>query len=293
MQREEMSVSITFMQTADAFNYAEMLAATSRTVRTYAADKGCAYEQFMGLKKGRYPWHACFNRVFMLNEMLDRGVTGWVCHMDADAWIQDLSFDVHAYLADKSDKALIFTPSLATDEWWDVNDGVFLINLDHPAARRLIVEWLEHTHACWPVIADTPNFPKGGPDDQSLLHNILMDGDYRDVIHIESLELINSYHARFIRQHLRSSSSTFKLRMGHIKGAVGTVMREHTEHADDDVTQAWHIVDALYLSLLGRHAESGKLNPYVDVILNSGIRDGVELIAKYIADSEEFRNRVR
>ena len=286
-------MSITFIQTADAFNYADMLAATSRTVRTYAADKGCAYEQFLGLKMGRHPWHSCFNRIFMLNEMLDRGVAGWVCHMDADAWIQDLSFDIHGYLADKSDKALIFTPSLATDEWWDVNDGVFLINLDHPKSRRLIAEWLKQTHACWHVIADTPNFPKGGPDDQSLLHNILMDGDYREAIHVESLDLINSPHARFIRQHLRSSSTSFKLRIGHIKGAVGTVLSAHAEHAEDDVTQAWHIVDALYLALLGRHAEDGKLNLYVDVILNSGIRDGVELIAQYLADSQEFQNRVR
>ncbi len=286
-------MSITFMQTADAFNYADMLAATSRTVRAYAADKGCAYEQFLGLKKGRHPWQSCFNRIFMLNEMLDRGVAGWVCHMDADAWIQDLSFDIHGYLADKADKAMILVPSLATDEWWDINDGVFLINLDHPSARKLIEEWLSHTHACWHVIADTPNFPAGGPDDQSLLHNILMGGDYRDVVHLESGNLINSPHASFIRQHLRSSSTSFKLRMGHIKGAVGTVLRDQTENGDDDVTQAWHIVDALYLALLGRNAENGKLNPYVDVILNSGSRDGVELVARYITDSQEFQNRTR
>lgn len=286
-------MTVTFMQTADAFNYADMLAATSRTVRVYAADHGCAYEQYLGLKKGRHPWQSCFNRIFMLNEMLDRGVTGWVCHMDADAWIQDLSFDIHGYLADKSDKALIVVSAQASDEWWDINDGVFLINLDHPAARRLIAEWLEATLACWHVIADTPNFPVGGPDDQSLLHNILMEGDYRDVIHLEDANLINTPYASFIRQQFRSSSATFKLRLGHIKDAVGAVLRGHTEHADDDITRAWHIVDALYLALLGRHAENGRQNSYVDVILNSGTRDGVELIARYITDSQEFQNRVR
>ncbi|MFC5343986.1 hypothetical protein ACETK8_19420 [Brevundimonas staleyi] len=285
--------AITLMQSADAFRYAEMLAATARTVRTYAEARGYAYEQFQGTKYGVHPWHACFNRIFMLAEMVERGVTGWVCHMDADAWINDLSFDLAGFLADKQDAAAVFTPSGSSDEWWDVNDGVFLINLDSPAARRLIADWKAATLQAWPQIAHHSNFPPGGPDDQSLLHILLAEGDYRAHVRLDDGRVMNTPDARFIRQHLRSLSATFAIRLGRIREAVNAVLSSHTVHGTDDLARAMQTVEGLYLGILNRPADQGIDNPYVRTILDSGLRDGVELVAGYLIDSGEFQSSSR
>lgn len=285
--------TITLMQSADAFRYADMLAATSRTVRVYAEAHGHAYEQFQGLKKGVHPWHACFNRIFMLAEMIERGVTGWVCHMDADAWISDLHFDLKAYLADKQDAAAVFTPSQVSDAWWDVNDGVFLINLDHPAARRLVADWKAETLSIWPLVAHQTNFPPGGPDDQSLLHTLLVEGDYRSHVRLADGGLMNTPDARFIRQHLRSQSGSFAVRLGRIREEVAAVLRHHTVHGTDETARAVQAVEGLYLAILNRSADSGVDNPYVKVLLESGLREGIELVARVMVDSGEFQSSPR
>lgn len=281
--------AITLMQSADAFRYADMLAATSRTARIYAEARGYAYEQFLGMKRGVHPWHACFNRIFMLSEMVERGVSGWVCHMDADAWINDLTFDLGSFLADKGEVAAVFTPARTSDHWWDVNDGVFLINLDSPVARGLIADWKAETLRVWPMIANHTNFPKGGPDDQSLLHTLLAEGDYERHVRLVDASLMNSGEARFIRQHLRSESSTFAVRLGRIREAVSAVLRSHTVHGTDERARALQAVEGLYLAILNRPADQGGDNPYVQVILDSGLREGIELVARVMVDSGEFQ----
>lgn len=277
---------VTFVQTADAFYYAEMLSNTARTVTAYARRHGHRYEQFLGLKFGDYSWQATFNRVFLLQELLDRGHRDWVCYIDADAWVEDLNFDVDAFLADKSQYGSVFTPSQATDLWWDVNAGVFMINLGHPEGVRLAQEWRQACLDRWTEIAPITTFPAGGPDDQSLLHNLLMEGGFEASVYQASPNLINSHTASFIRQHLRSHATTFRSRVNHIRSAVQRVLNEGEDQATR--ANATEVVEALYASILGRSPDGGADNPYIGVVIKHGLRDGADLVARYLLDSAEF-----
>lgn len=131
-------MEITFIQTADPVVYKPMLDQTSRTVKAYCERWGFQYEQFVGIKRGHLPWHASYNRMYLLKEMMDAGYTGWLFYMDADALIQDQSFDLRAYLADKADRAGIFAGYCDEVTPHNINSGGFALNFVHPTAQRLI-----------------------------------------------------------------------------------------------------------------------------------------------------------
>lgn len=288
-------MSVTFVQTADAFYYAEMVGITSQAVRAYAQGRNLSYEMFLGLKHGKHPWHATFNRVFILDEMLRRGVTGWVCYMDADAWIEDQSFDVAHYLEQHADRAAIFTTSLASDNWWDVNAGVFFVNLSHDIGVQFAREWHDRCLDAWPRIADVANFPAGGPDDQSILHEILAaSDDYKAAMWVESPDLINSAWASFIRQHLRSNSRDMRSRVAHIRAEVSRVLSGgEQEVSTPSGSSALEAVTGLYEGILGRPIDGGAQNAYVGTVARCGLRDGVATIADYMINSDEFRARYK
>ena len=288
-------MSVTFIQTADSFRYAEMAEITSKSVRAYAERRGYAYELYLGLKYGKHPWHAAFNRVFMLEDMIRRGVTGWVCYMDADAWIEDQAFDLDAYLAQHSDRAAIFATSLATDNWWDVNSGVLFVNLSNEIGVRFAHEWHDRCLEAWPRIADVVDFPFGGPDDQSILHEILAaSDDYKAAMWIESPDLFNSAWAQFIRQHLRSNSRDMRSRLAHIRDEVSRVLSGGTvEIAESSAVSAFDVVSGLYEGILGRPADSGLQNPYVATIARRGVRDGIAVVSDFMINSDEFKARYR
>ena len=283
-------MTLTFIQTADAYRYAEMAAVTSRTVRLYAQRWGGRYEQYLGVKRGDHPWHAAFNRIFMLEELLDRGVTGWVCHMDADAWIEDLAFDLPAYLAPRDHLAGLFTPSLATDHWWDINTGVFLLNLSHPVARELAALWRKEIDRFWDRIGPLEAFPPAGPDDQSILHDILRERpEFEPAFELCSPDLINSEWAQVIRQHLRSNAIDMDARLGRIKSEVARVLRSQAGVTPPGALgTAFEVIDGLYRGLLGRPFEGDADHAYVQLVVDAGVRDGVRMVSDYISNSGEF-----
>ena len=114
-------MNVLFMQTADV-TYRPLLELTSQTVTEYCARHQYLYESHLGIVRGYYPWHATYNRIPLLKRLLNAGYSGWVCYLDADAYIADLDFDLTAYLRDKGDFALIAAPG-ARAGWWDVNAG--------------------------------------------------------------------------------------------------------------------------------------------------------------------------
>ena len=218
---------IIVLQTSDADRYAPMLAATAPNVREYCRRHGLGYESFVGVKRGFHAWQATFNRIPMLAELIERGFAGWALYLDADAYIQDLDFDLAAYLADKGDRAAIFATSGVTGEAWDVNAGVALVNLGHPLGRRLVELWAEAfaVHGEDELRAGVEWF--GAGNDQDLLHQILRrDRPIGEAVLVEQMSFINGPHATFIRQHLRTLSPSFEDRLQAIQAAVAEVFRQ-------------------------------------------------------------------
>src|SRR5262249_15523342 len=139
-----LGVSVTIIQTSDPVNYAPLLACGRVANENYAIKKGFSYSTFVGLKRGYFPWHACFNRIFLLKELAAAGYAGWAFYLDADAYIYDQCFDLNAYLEAHRDKCLIAGPGGLTDLPWDINDGVLLVNFGHKDALEIVDRWHQH-----------------------------------------------------------------------------------------------------------------------------------------------------
>lgn len=217
---------VLFLQTADAEHYAPMLAITAAGVREYCRRHGFGYESFLGVKRGFHRWQATFNRIPMLEELVARGFTGWAVYLDADAYIQDLDFDLTAYLADKGDRAAIFATSGVTGEHWDVNAGVALINLGHPLGRELVARWSAAFAAHSDETLRGAVEWMGAGNDQDLLHKILeRDEAIARAVLVEPMSLLNGPDARFIRQQLRTLGPTLEARTDALAEAVSLALR--------------------------------------------------------------------
>lgn len=219
---------VILLQTSDADRYAPMLAVTATNVREYARRQNFGYESFVGIKRGFHPWQATFNRIPMLAELLDRGFAGWALYLDADAYVQDLDYDLAAYLADKQDRAAIFATSGVTGEAWDVNAGVALVNFGHPQGRALVESWARRFAAHSDEILRDAVEWMGYGNDQDLLHRILREEPaIADTVLIEPMSFMNGPHASFIRQHLRTLSPTLEARMEALTKAVAATLHSN------------------------------------------------------------------
>lgn len=221
-------IELVVLQTADPFRYARMLEVTARTAIEFCRRHGHRYESFVGIKRGAHSWQATYNRIVQFKELLDGGFTGWALYLDADAHVHDLEFDLAAYLSDKTNRAAIFATSGVTGAHWDVNAGVALINFAHPEGRRLVQEWW----AAFQAISDERLAQAeqwlDADNDQDLLHQILRKTPaIADAVLVESMEFMNSRHARFIRQHLRAQTADFDARVRGIADEVAAVLRCH------------------------------------------------------------------
>ena len=214
------------IQTCDPERYAEMLALTSRTVRSFCERHHLQYEGFVGYKRGYHPWHAAFNRIAMFQEALQAGDVDWVVYVDADAFIVDQGFDIVPYLGSKGDYALVARP-VHPDKapTHDINNGVLFLNCRHPATPWLVRRWSEKFHE---ISDETLRWAKNFhdfTDDQVMLHDVIReDAGFLHKIYYESPDLINSTHASFIRQILRSNASSFEERLQLIRIETDAIM---------------------------------------------------------------------
>ena len=216
---------ITFFQTSDPYFYADMLAQTSRTLRAYCARHGCRYESYVGIKRGDYNWQASFNRLYMFDELVQRGREGWAVYVDADAYICDLGFDLRSWLAEHADKAMIATPSGASTHYWDLNNGVLLFNLSHPTARFILRRWKAAFEGVNDQRVQAATDWHMGVDDQNLFQEVLRDNPHlQGDFHYSHWDLINSPHASFIRQYLRVLEPNLESRTAAIRAQVDSVL---------------------------------------------------------------------
>jgi hypothetical protein len=198
--------NILFLQTADLHAYKPLLEVASRTVTEYCARHNFSYQSFLGICRGYRAWHATYNRIPLLQRLLDGGFRGWACYLDADAFVADLDFDLTAFLRDKSHLALIAATDKPEDPerpYWLINAGSFFLNFGNPIGRQIVSDWAEQFGA----ISDerleaATEWSRQIMDDQAMLQRILQTlPDGPDVVLTLRGEpnLIN-YGGRFIRQ---------------------------------------------------------------------------------------------
>ena len=223
-------MDITFLQTSD-ITYRPLLELSSQTVREYCTRHQCGYESYFGILRGYHPWHATFNRIPLLKRMLDAGYSGWVCYLDADAYIADLDFDLKSYVSDKADIAFVVAPAKPA-HWWDVNAGVFLINFAHPVAHEIVHGWFRHFNAISDARLQAAKSWGQVPDDQVMLHQVLKSipgAEAATSLQHSPNRLLNYRDGIFIRQVLRAYGG-FEGRVAHLKAEVQRVLKDTNDH---------------------------------------------------------------
>ncbi|WP_416463380.1 hypothetical protein [Sphingomonas sp. VDB2] len=220
---------VKFVQTSDHLFYKRMMDATSKTVIAYCRSNNFEYESYTGIKFGDMPWHAAYNRIAQLKEILSRGYDGWVFYLDADAYIADLGFDLRNFLADKAHFAGIFAGYHSPDVSYTINSGGFALNFAHPIARQLVMDYfLSLERIGKEEFSRSLIWGEDIPEDQLMLH--LMLKDYVEERHLEPhfmFQLPDQSHVNngpFIKQILRSHIGDFESRCAYIEDEVEKVL---------------------------------------------------------------------
>jgi hypothetical protein len=284
-------MDIVFTQTSDPTEYLELLLATSRTVRAYCARHDCAYESYIGVKRGFWPWQATFNRIYMLGELAARGRYDWAVYMDADAFIADLGFDLRGYIGERRDAAAIMVRSGVTDFWWDVNAGVLLLNLRHPVTRRLLEDWRaayeaipEETLRGWSSWSN--------PNDQEMLHGCLRRNESaaRSHIHFAPPELMNSPRARFLPQMLSGAFPDAESRLRRVRLRVEEIVGPGASGLSEDRRAiARDFIRKVYLAALWRDPDDHGLQHFEDIFDHLGFQEGSRFLVDELLACEEHR----
>lgn len=289
-QAEAGSLELCVIQTSDAVKYHRMLKATSRTAMEYCRIHGFSYDSFIGIKRGFHGAHATFNRMFMLQEMVDRGYKGWVLYMDADAYFYDLGFDLRAYLADKQGRSAIMATIQGETVAWHINAGVLFFNLGHPQAARLIADWKARYMRVPDEVLQTLVSVWDVENDQTMLYHTLNDHqDIRDTVLFEDAMLFNHKDGRFIRQFLAAFEADIDARTDAIELEVAHVLQGTPAQLPGDVT-AEMIVTGLYETILRRRPDPGGLRAYGDVIRRHGPVNGRSIVSNCLLESEEYQS---
>lgn len=259
---------ITFIQTSDVSKYRPLIDRSSLSLKAYCEKFGHAYECFYGIKRGAQPWHASLNRIPILKSYVESGYEGWIIYVDADAYIADLSFDIGAYLVERSQYALIAAPSgLTPPRWWDINAGVFAINLGHAKGRELVDLWFEKFMAPPLDVLSAEQVWGDVIDDQAILHDSLnaIDGFEEALLRDEGAHPIFNWDSRFIRQVVRDAAPMW-LRIKRIEEAVNqslaaagldTSALPRREHHGEREEANEEFVEAVYQVMFGRNPDPG------------------------------------
>ncbi len=208
-------VQVRFFQTSDHTTYLPLLRATETTCIRFCEINSIPYFQLIGLYRGVANWHATYNQISYLYETLQSGFDGWCIYCDADAYVNDIRFPIHEYLASVPfDKCLIIASGRHAHEW-AVNAGIFFINLGHPTGKSIVKLWHQLFLEKAPdQLINNPSLPWDYyPNDQTLLHEILGNNDhFLQSCIVDDGEFIN-YTGSFIRQILRSHMSSISARV--------------------------------------------------------------------------------
>jgi hypothetical protein len=265
----------------------------------YSRRHGYRYESFIGIKRGIWPWQATYNRIVQLKELIDRGFLGWAIYLDADAYIVDLDFDLDNYLSDKNGYSAVLCPSMVTDNPWDINIGVGLFNLGHAVGRGIVEEWYARLMALPEgLIIESEVWLESGNDQDLIQQMLLTRPDLMATVYLQSVDLMNSDYASFIRQYLRGYNPNLEERIRAIGAEVGKVMGDagDSDRGDDLILKSappgWlisEVVSALYWATLKRAPDPAGLAHSSAILRGRGIEQGLRDLIGEVLRSEEFR----
>jgi hypothetical protein len=205
--RSSNELEILILQTSDADNYIPIIQESSNPNKKYAKKIGAKYEKYLGIKRGCYPHHATYNRIHLLKELVDNNYKGWILYLDADALIADHQIDLRKYLIELQNKgkSVNFHSAVPIDvkiNHWDINAGVFAINLDTDFSKRLINCWYQFYEVSY---TDQHYIDATQWDsilnDQTSLHNILR--SLGEKLTLENIEVNRFLQETLCRQFIR------------------------------------------------------------------------------------------
>jgi hypothetical protein len=166
----------------------------------------------------------------MLQELVANNYRGWALYMDADAWIADLSFDLRNYLRGMERYSIIGASAFdLSDQYWNYNIGVLLLNFSYPFTASLLADWQE-VLSRYNLEEDALEWGGDIPDDQAMFHEVLQGHDdaKSHVLHV-SKDFINSPDACFVKQAIRAESEDIEKRVQYIKAEVAVALAKHGE----------------------------------------------------------------
>jgi len=216
------------IQTCDPFRYFPLFAITQRTAAVYAERNGHQYEAFVGICRGHRPWHATYNRILLLKQLITRGARGWVLYLDADSYITDLRFDMQNYLGGRMDCSFIFAPAVPNAKPWQVNAGIFFANLSNDKCLRVCEQWYADfmTRVSDETLANNKGSFDIYPDDQQLIQSIIegSDAEIQNSIYVDQDQTFNYEGGKFARQVIRAHFTSFDARLESAQSEIGEIL---------------------------------------------------------------------
>jgi len=141
-------MKLKIIQTADATSrYKELLDVTRHVNEQYCKRHGYAYEAFVGIKRGVHPWHACFNRIYMFLDEIERQEYDWILYMDADCFVHNVDIRA-ADIAGETGNSKIGMLMCGgggpqSNRMCDINSGVIFLNVRSRYAKGVTIMWRE------------------------------------------------------------------------------------------------------------------------------------------------------
>lgn len=223
--------SVLILQTCDGIRYKPLLDLAQTVGKAYAERHGYAYKRFDGIIVGSLPWHATFNRIYLIEEELKKKEYDWVLYMDADTCFASLEHSLTQFIT-KRNYAILGCRGRSDNPsvFWDINAGVLFFNVNHPTLPFIIDAWKKQYESVPPGIrndADQNTFEHlgGHLNDQAMLQGILH-GFYFPV----SLSYQRCNHNAFnydgplIRQILRTPGNNLDERVKEMENMVRRVL---------------------------------------------------------------------
>jgi hypothetical protein len=159
------SPRIIIMQSSDD-QYAPMLDAISGVNADYAQSHGYVYRAIIG-NLSPIPMTGNFNRYYLLREEIVAAKYDWGVWIDADAIVMDHRVRLESII-DRSPETLIIGCRGGSMGDHDINNGVFLLNLQHPLALELVNACIQHVESLDPANSQFC-------DDQWIMHRWLLE----------------------------------------------------------------------------------------------------------------------